>query len=314
MALGRTESALGEHVSAVATFRRLTELAPKSASAFALLAGAQVAAKDEDSARQSLKKAVSLDDNAVAAHVALANLEARTGATEAAMRIAGALQKKLPRSSTGFVVAGDIYMRLKKYGDAIAAYEAGLEKEDKAIVVLRRFNAQMKAGLQSEALAALKEWVDRKNARPMRHILASAYINAKRYDDAIRESETLFAKDEKNPVLLNNLAWLYDQKGDDRAVKMAEVALKQAPKSAAIMDTLGWILVRKGRVDDGIRHLERATELAPNQGDIGYHYAVALNKSGKPREARRKLKKLLGAGIKFSESKNAEALLKELGG
>ena len=305
VALGRTESALGEHVSAIAAFRRLTDLAPRSASAFALLGGAQVAAKDDDSARQSLNKAVSLDDNAVATRVALANLEARNGATEKAMKIAEALQTKRPESATGFVVAGDIYMRLKKYGDAIAAYEAGLEKEDKGIVVLRRFNAQMKAGLQGEALAALKVWVDRKNARPMRHILASAYITAKRYDDAIRESETLFAKDAKNPVLLNNLAWLYDQKGDDRAVKMAEAALRQAPKSPAIMDTLGWILVRKGRIDDGIQHLERATGLAPNQGDIGYHYAVALQKSGKVREARRKLKKLLGAGIKFSETKNA---------
>ncbi len=314
VALGRTESALGEHVSAVATFRRLTELAPKSASAFTLLAGAQIAAKDEDSARRSLKKAVALDDKAVAAHVALANLEARAGATEEAMKIAGTLQKKLPRSAAGYMLAGDLYMRLAKYGYAIAAYQAGLEKEDKGTVVLRRFNAQMKAGLQSEALAALQEWVDRKNAAPMRHILALAYINAKRHDDAIRESEILFAKDARNAVLLNNLAWLYDQKGDNRAVTMAEKALALAPKKAAILDTLGWILVRRGRLDAGLRHLETASLLAPNQGNIGYRYAVALQKSGKFREARRKLTELLGSGIRFSESKNAEALLKELGG
>ena len=97
-------------------------------------------------------------------------------------------------------------------------------------------------------------------------------------------------------------------------LKLAEEAHEKAPKSAAIMDTLGWILVRKGRVDDGAKFLEKASELAPDQGDIAYHHAVALNKSGRTSDARRKLRKLIGSGLKFSELEKAEALLKELGG
>lgn len=314
VALGRTETALGEHVSAVATFRKLTEMAPKSASAFSLLAGAQMAAKNDVAARKSLLKAISLDDSVIPVHVALAKLEVRAGRTEEGLKIAASLQKKHLDAAAGYVVAGDIYMRIKNYDDAMKAYEVAQEKENTGAIVLRRFNAGRLAGQAAAAFARFQGWVDDKNSRPMRHVLASAYINAKRYDDAIRESERLFAKDEKNPILLNNLAWLYDQKGDERAVKMAERALEIAPKSPAVMDTLGWILVRRGNLDAGIRHLETASGLAPNQGDIAYHHAVALQKSGKVREARRKLKKLFGAGIKFSEFKNAKALLKDLGG
>lgn len=314
VALGRNESAAGEHVAAVASFRRLIELAPKSASAMVLLAGAQIAAKDDDSARRSLRKALSLDENALKAHVTLANLELRTGRTKAAMKIAKTLQRKYPRSAVGFVLIGDIYMRRKDYGYALKAYEMGLRKEDTGTVVLRRFHAQRAMGRAKKAFSALQKWVDRKNSRPLRHFLAAAYINAKRFDDAIRESEKLLAKDANNPFLLNNLAWLYDRTGDRRALPTAEKAMSLAPKSPVIMDTLGWMLVRKGRVRDGVALLEKATELAPGQGNIGYRYARALRKAGQSEKARRALKKLLGSGIKFSESENARAFLKELGG
>lgn len=313
-AQGRTESAIGDHVAAVAVFKRLTDLAPKSAQAFSLLAGAHIAAKDNDSARQALKKAISLDGNADIAHVALAKLEARTGKTDEALEIAEALQKRKPRSPVGFVLAGDVYLSMKRFGPALEAYRAGQERADTDTLALRKFNVQRLAGRENEAFSDLQTWVDGKDNSAVRFVLASAYINAKQYDNAIRETERLLKKDGSNPVLLNNLAWLYDQKGDEKALGLAEEAYEKAPKSAAIMDTLGWILVRKGRFEDGAKLLEKASELVPDQGDIAYHHAVALNKSGRTREARRKLRKLIGSGIKFSELKEAEALLKELGG
>lgn len=313
-ALGSIETALGDHVSAAATFNRLTDRVPNSAKAFALLAKAQMAAKDGDSARQSFEKAISLNENYIAGYVALAKLEASSGKPEAALKTAKLLQEKHPGLAEGFVIEGTILLSIEKYADAIKAYEAGMEKKNGKAAVLGRFTAQRKAGQEKEAFIALQEWTDRKGDHAMRYVLANAYLKIKRHDDAIREFEKLLAADRVTPVMLNNLAWLYGEKGNDRAVAVAEKALKRAPGSAAVMDTAGWILVRNDQIERGTRLLEKASNLAPKQGDIVYHYAAALEKSGRSDEARRTLRKLLGSGIGFAESGKAEELLKQLGG
>ena len=95
---------------------------------------------------------------------------------------------------------------------------------------------------------------------------------------------------------------------------IAERALAKAPKSPEVMDTVGWILARKGDVERGLRLLQRAHAAAPKQGDITYHYAFTLHKTGKSVEAKRALQRILRAKVKFSELENARKLLKDLGG
>jgi predicted Zn-dependent protease len=121
-------------------------------------------------------------------------------------------------------------------------------------------------------------------------------------------------KDGSNPVLLNNLAWLYDQKGDAKAVELAEKALANAPNTPEVMDTAGWILTRRGHPQRGLKLLEQANKAAPKQGDIAYHYAFALHKAGKSQEAARLLERMLEAKIEFSEVENARKLLKQIRG
>ena len=169
-------------------------------------------------------------------------------------------------------------------------------------------------GQTEKALQQLQQWVDRKRDAAVRNALASAYIVHGRYDAAIRESEILLTTEFNNPIVLNNLAWLYDQKGDARAIEIGEKALKQAPRSPEIMDTVGWILTRRGDLNRAVEILKNAHRAAPKQGDIAYHFAVALNKSGRAVEARRTLERILDARVKFSELANAQKLLEELGG
>ncbi len=166
----------------------------------------------------------------------------------------------------------------------------------------------------TEALKELQRWVERKGDRIARHVLATGYISTGAHDAAIRESERLLEKEGRNPVVLNNLAWLYQQKGDNRAASYAERALNQAPKSSAIMDTLGWILVEKGEMPRALELLRRANTLAPEMGDIQYHMAVALHKSGRSNEARRELERLLKSERRFSMQSEAHNLLRQLGG
>lgn len=314
-ALGRAQTAAGDPVAAVQTYKRLSTLSPDSAAVLGLVAGAQISAKDPDAARRTLKDAIALDPKYTPAKIALVELESAEKNYDDALKLAADLKTSQPDSHYGDLLIGDVLMRQQKFADAAAAYRTAMEKADIATLAIRRFNAERQVGDVDKALKELQTWVDKNDDRSARHVLASAYLSASRNDAAIRESEKLLANEEENPVLLNNLAWLYQQKNDKRALDYAERAYKAAPKSAAVVDTLGWILVeQKHDAKRGADLLKQAHELAPKQGDIHYHYAVALNESGQKAEAKRTLEQLLQSDVKFEARKDAEALLKKLGG
>ncbi|MBM3525750.1 MAG: PEP-CTERM system TPR-repeat protein PrsT, partial [Alphaproteobacteria bacterium] len=309
--LGRTEAAAGDGVASVATFRRLTSLAPNSAAALGLLAGSQILINDLSGARESLQNAISLEPKFGPAYAALVDIELREGREVPALRAATQLREAQPDSAAGDMLAGDIYLRSKKFNEAIQSYKVALRKENTNLLAIRLFNAQRDSGAAEEAFATLQRWVDAKNDRQARHVLASAYIAAGRNDDGVRESERLLANEPDNPLLLNNLAWLYQLKGDGRAQDYGEKALAKAPEAPAIMDTLGWILVQKGDTARGLELLKKAVSLAPDQGDIRYHYAVAMHKSGDTGGARAELNRLLNSGVRFSHAEEARKLLSQ---
>lgn len=314
-ALGRAQTSAGDPIAAVQTYKRLASINPKSAAILGLVAGAQISAKDPDSARVTLKDAIALDEKYLPAKIALVELESSEKNFDEALRLAAELKTLQPKSHYGDLLTGDVLMRQQKFKEAAASYTAAMAKSDVATLAIRRFNANRQSGNADAALKELQGWVDKKDDRGARHVLASAYLSAKKNDDAIRESEKLLAKEPANPVLLNNLAWLYQQKNDKRALEYGEKALKAAPKSAAVLDTLAWILVEQDHDPKrGVELLRKAHEIAPKQGDIHYHLAVGLHKTGQTKEAKRSLERLIGSGAKFQSLEDAKALLKKLGG
>lgn len=88
-----------------------------------------------------------------------------------------------------------------------------------------------------------------------------------------------------NIVVLNNLAWLYQQTGDTRAREMAERAWSLAPTNADVADTYGWILMGLGESQLGSKVLVKANALAPNDLSIAFHTAQALSDTGRSERA-----------------------------
>jgi predicted Zn-dependent protease len=77
-------------------------------------------------------------------------------------------------------------------------------------------------------------------------------------------------------------------------------------------DTLGWILLAQGEADKALTYLSAASRSAPNNPDIQYHLAVALNRLGQTADAQTRLETLLGSGATFSDRAEAEKLLQQL--
>jgi predicted Zn-dependent protease len=111
---------------------------------------------------------------------------------------------------------------------------------------------------------------------------------------------------------LNNLAVLYQDKGDKRAEPTALQAYKRADKSPEVADTYGWILLQNGKVDEAAKILAAAAAGAPKHPDIQFHYAMAVAKTGKVDDARKQLTELLAQYQKFPTRAEAEKALSEL--
>jgi len=74
-----------------------------------------------------------------------------------------------------------------------------------------------------------------------------------------------------------NLADLYRiQQKDKEGEKILRLGIKQSQNPAPIHHALGLLLVREKRVDEALKELEVATQLAPDEARYSYVYGVAL--------------------------------------
>ncbi len=124
--------------------------------------------------------------------------------------------------------------------------------------------------------------------------------------------EKVIERDAKHAAALNNLAWLYDKRGDERAPSYAGRAYEADPSNPEIADTLGWILLKDERSELALNLLEKAHDKRPGNPEIAFHYASAQAGAGNKHGARETLEKLLAAHEKFPSRTPAENLMREL--
>ena len=313
--LGRTQMAAKDVDSAVASFRKLADRLPHAPQAQNLLGRALAAASDPEGARQAFRRALAENADFRPARESLIALETQQGNLDTAMSLAQDLRKKYPNDAAVDMLVGDIYMRQEQPADALIAYGEAQKKEASSALAVRLFRARKALGNVDQALDGLKVWVDtHPKGIALRHVLAGAYLDGERFADAIAQYERLEQDDPANRVVvLNNLAWLYQRVGSDKAVPTAEKAYALAPNSAEVTDTLGWVLLSSGDKTRGLDLLRSAAAMAPTSPEIRYHFAVALNQNGRLQEARRELQDILNMGKEFDSAKEARGLLDKLG-
>lgn len=311
-ALGRVQLETGDTTNAIGTYRQLVALAPNLAASHFRLAGALATTKNVADARRALEQAVSVDPAFMPAQRELIAFDLREQGIDGALKRANALRKAEPRSAMGDVLAGDVFFSAGRFAEAETAYAEALKKSKVTQIVLRLAESQARRGNAKQAEAALKDWL-KANPRDdqARFFLASLYLSGKQSADAIREHEELLAGNPANPVVLNNLAWLYQATKDRRALDYAERAHQLAPQAPTVADTLGWILVERGEIARGLELLRQAAAATPNP-EIRYHLAAALSKSGRGGEAKTILDEILKPEVKFDSRADAEKLRREI--
>ena len=312
--LGRAQLAAGETNQALDTFNRLAAAQPTSPVPLTRMASVYGSRKEPEKAIEVLLRAQKLApaDPGISRDLVLAYL--MTGKVEEALKQARALQAASPKSSTGYLLEGDIFATTKQWVPAERAYREALKADPASDVSAVKLHGLLLAsGKKAEADAAARKWIaEHPNDAVYRMYLAEQELRARDFKAAVTNYQAVVVQQPDNVVALNNLAWAAGQLGDPKALGYAERALRIAPDSPLVLDTIGVLMVSAGDANKGLEHLARAVALAPDRNDIRMNYAKALVKAGKKDEARKELTQLGAVSQDFSGKAEIPALLKQV--
>lgn len=296
--------------AAIPAIKAMVERFPRSVQALELLARAYQQMGDTATVESTLTELVERFPSAVEARVSLARLYLGRKEFDAAQKLANALIAGERSQAAGYALQGDINFTQQAMPEALAAYKKAHQLDPSSRSILRLYGAHQRTGGD---VKMLEEWLAaHPDDVPVRVAKAMADFSAGRQSDAVADYELVLEAAPDNIVALNNLAWIFDEMGDEQAVEYARRAYDAAPERAEVVDTYGWIMLRKGNVEQAVGLLTKATGAAPENPDIRYHFASALAKAGDNPGAVRALETLLASDAVFPSRLDAELLLQEL--
>lgn len=311
--IGLALAAQGDHVNALATFSKWAEASPKNPGAQFRLAQAQIAAKDNSSALKSLDKALALRPDFAEAAMSKALLLGQMGRADEGIKLARALQVKAPKAAAGFLVEAEILFINKKFAEAAKLFEKAAQLTGQGQLLGRAYKAYTQAGKAAEGEKQLEQWLKtRPNDMAVRHELAQAQFNGKRWQESVENYRILARANPRDLTAHNNLAIALGELKSPEALTYAEQALKLAPKTAAVQDTYGWLLASTGQAEKGLPYLREALKSSPDIAEIRWHLAATLAKTNDTRGAQAELDRLLTSRIAFPQEAEARALLQKL--
>ncbi|MGD1876760.1 MAG: XrtA/PEP-CTERM system TPR-repeat protein PrsT [Kiloniellaceae bacterium] len=313
---GAAYGSLGKLEEARSSFEAVLAIDPNFQEARANLAALKAQAGDDAGAEAEYQTILSAQKDNPAAMMGMAALADRRGDRPATQRWLEEAIEADPNNLKASLALADYYA---KGGDTAAAIKVmeglAVRQPTNPQVLLALGQVQRRAGDVTAAMRTYERLSEVTNGSPgARQLLAEAQLAAGDLKAALTSYEGLKEAAAEDAAVWNNLAWLYQQLGDERAAAHGERALELAPGQPAIMDTLGWILLDdKDQLARATGLLKQAHEAAPGAPDITFHYAAALHRSGDDKAARALLQPLLDAGQPFSSRAEAAALLEQLG-
>ena len=311
-ARARALAADGQTSLAQGAYDQILRANPNDTEARRQLVEMLAAANDYDSARTAIRDGLKQMPGNPALLEALMRNEFRANGVNGATKLADELAADPANGAFGQALKGDAFLLANRPQDALAAYKSAFAKSPSSLLASRIAATDAAQGHPDDGAAVLRSWLKDHPGEPaVTRQLAQFDLAANRLPDAAREFEAVLAKEPRDVVSLNNLAWIYQQQDDPRAQPTALAAYTQQP-TADTADTLGWIMVKGGNAANGLPLLKQADALRPDTPAIRYHLAAALNATGHPDDAVSTLESLLNGTASFPERADAKQLLDQL--
>jgi len=201
--------------------------------------------------------------------------------------------QKIPREAELFPSAqASITMMLKNSGQseaAIANLSAAINNRKDApdlYALLSSLYEENKEPLKAEE--TLKKGLDAAPSVMLHFSLGVLYEKTARFEESIKEMETVLKMDSKNAEAMNFIGYTYA----DRGIKLAEAedlirkALSLKPGNAYMLDSLGWVCFRQNRLTEAIKYLKEAADALPQDATVAEHLGDVYAESGQIEAAR----------------------------
>lgn len=305
-------AASGEKNMARDVFTQALELEPRALQARRQLISLLANAGDVERARSVIEAGLRTDPRNYLLMEDYVGLDLRAAGIDTALATADRLRRQAPDFPQTRALRGDAYVAAKQFDTAIEEYNKEQRAEPLGFIAQRLAAIYSTTGKSDLALKVMREWLA-KNPGDMGALqtLSALEIAASKWDDAEIHLQEILAKAPRDGLTLNNLAWVYQKRGDRRARGLAEQAYLLLP-TAQTADTLGWILVEEGAVDAAVPLLRQAATDLPADPRLQYHYAVALSRTNRKEEALKILKPVVEGTVNFDEKPDAQKLFDTL--
>ena len=167
------------------------------------------------------------------------------------------------------LMQSQILTKQNKGGAALELLEAQYEITPNEEVAKLIFGNLLARGKTEKALKFIKQHIEiHDNTTASKTLLAGVLMDSSPleareiYKDIASEGTT-------DPIVLNNLAWLYFQARDlNLALKYAEKAHEIAPASFQVLDTLAQIKIAKGDFQQALVYVDQGLSLDPGSSEL----------------------------------------------
>jgi putative PEP-CTERM system TPR-repeat lipoprotein len=307
--IGRTQFMAGQVSDAVDTFRSLAATYTTSAGTYVLLAKALNATKDRLAAIDAARRAVELDPYSPEIRSLLVEYLIIGGRPDEALANAREYNSAHPGPDSDLLLVSAL-IALKRVDEAKTFLTSRLAAKPDRLLALRLSQLAMDTGDRKKAVDVLVEWLRKKPTDyDVRRQYGALLLQIGDAPGARKEFEPLLKQRPEDPVVLNNLSWILRDEDPERAFSLVSLASKIVPESTQVMDTLAWMKFQRRDVQGALVLLRRAYTLDANDAEIGYHYAVALDATGRRSEAKTLLQSVVEKSPEFSDRDKAKQLL-----
>ena len=311
--LARCQMRVKQYSQAIASYGKVVTLLPKSARGHVGLADVYLANNQLDQAQRSIDRALELSPGLPEAQAQSAVVALRRNRPDAAIAIAREMQKARPTEAVGFLLEGDIEMRLTRWDTAIAALKQSLDKASPGAAPVKLYQAYLGANKPADAQAFANQWL-KGHPRDVGLLFLMGNVAQEKGDlaTADRHYSSVLTIDPGHIASLNNLAMVKLELKQPGATALAEKAVAGAPDEPAMLDTLAQALAAENNISRAIEVQKRAVAIAPEVPDLRLNLARWQLQAGDKAQAKGELDRLAKLGKQFKQHEEVARLKQSL--